>query len=54
MNPVSAQERAAEAAFSRQASVFDKIDESNSLIGWMRDRVREEVMSLIKPEAQML
>jgi ubiquinone/menaquinone biosynthesis C-methylase UbiE len=54
MNAANAQEKAAEAAFSKQSGIFDQIDEGNSLIGWMRDRVRKEVMSLIAPSARML
>lgn len=41
-------------AFSRQSSVFDQIDESNSLLTWIRDRVRKEVLRHILPNASML
>lgn len=41
-------------AFSRQSIVFDEIDESNSCIAWIRDRVRNEVNAHIAPGARML
>jgi ubiquinone/menaquinone biosynthesis C-methylase UbiE len=41
-------------AFSRQSAVFDDIDEANSLIGWVRQRVRSEVLQWLPREAQML
>ncbi len=48
------QEKAVEAAFSRQSSIFDQIDEENFIIGWMRMRIRNEVMSFVRPGMQML
>lgn len=54
MNPAHSQEQAAEAAFSRQSVIFDQVYETNLLTSWMRDRVREEVMSLIEPGSEML
>jgi len=41
-------------AFSRQSSAFDKIDEENKIIGWMRTRVRNEVLKYISRNARML
>lgn len=39
----------ATAAFSAQAGVFDAIDGANPLIGWVRDRVREQALATMKP-----
>lgn len=41
-------------AFSRQSVVFDAIDEDNTLLGWIRQRVRKEVLLHIQPGAQLL
>lgn len=41
-------------AFSRQSTVFDAIDDANSIIGWMRERVRKEVLHYIKPSSSIL
>ena len=41
-------------AFSRQSVVFDAIDEGNDILLWMRNRVRREVLSYIKPGSEML
>jgi ubiquinone/menaquinone biosynthesis C-methylase UbiE len=41
-------------AFSRQSSAFDEIDERNSLLLWIRNRVRNEVLQYITPGASML
>lgn len=41
-------------AFSKQSTVFDEIDEANSCIGWVRDRVRKEVLNHIPDNARML
>lgn len=48
------QEQNVSEAFSRQSPVFDEIDDANSIIGWMRERVRKEVLSYIKPASRML
>lgn len=48
------QEQQASAAFSKQAPVFDKIDEENKLIVWMRKRIHKEVMSFIRKEDYLL
>jgi ubiquinone/menaquinone biosynthesis C-methylase UbiE len=48
------QEEKASAAFSKQAPVFDKIDEENSLIVWMRKRIHQEVMSFARRDDYML
>jgi ubiquinone/menaquinone biosynthesis C-methylase UbiE len=45
---VPVQEQQASAAFSKQAPVFDRVDEENSLIGWMRRRIHREVMSWVQ------
>lgn len=41
-------------AFSKQSSQFDAIDDANSIIAWVRNRVRQEVMSFIRPESEIL
>ncbi len=41
-------------AFSRQSAVFDEIDDNNTLIGWVRERVRQEVLQWMPAQAQML
>ena len=41
-------------AFSRQSAEFDEIDKANSTIGWMRDRVRAEVLNYIQPGSRLL
>jgi ubiquinone/menaquinone biosynthesis C-methylase UbiE len=41
-------------AFSTQSSSFDKIDKENDIIGWMRGRVRDEVLKYIPAKAKML
>lgn len=49
-----AQEQNVSAAFSRQAPMFDDIDDANSIISWMRNRVRDEVLSYIQPSSRIL
>jgi len=39
----------ATAAFSAQAGVFDAIDAANPLIGWVRERVRQQALAAMKP-----
>ncbi len=41
-------------AFSRQAPSFDKIDRENDIIGWMRERIRREVLQYIPAGSGML
>lgn len=48
------QEQQASAAFSKQAPVFDKIDDDNELIIWMRKRIHSEVMRYAKTGDHML
>ncbi len=48
------QEEQASAAFSKQAPVFDRIDEENGLIVWMRQRIHQEVMSFAHKGDYML
>lgn len=50
----TAQEILVSEAFSKQSSSFDKIDEENDIIGWMRERVRKEVLSYLPAKADML
>jgi ubiquinone/menaquinone biosynthesis C-methylase UbiE len=45
---------AAKEAFSRQAEVFDRIDEANPLIGWVRDRVRKASLPFMHPGESVL
>ncbi len=48
------QEKVVSQAFSRQSDIFDNIDNANSIILWMRDRVRKEVQMYIKPLSHIL
>jgi ubiquinone/menaquinone biosynthesis C-methylase UbiE len=48
------QEQYVSEAFSRQSPVFDAIDDANKTIGWMRERVRAELVQHIHPGASML
>ena len=41
-------------AFSKQSTVFDEIDDANSCIGWVRDRVRKEVANYMSEGARVL
>jgi ubiquinone/menaquinone biosynthesis C-methylase UbiE len=50
----SLQELQASAAFSKQAPVFDKIDDDNKLIVWMRNRIQKEAMSFVRKGDYML
>jgi ubiquinone/menaquinone biosynthesis C-methylase UbiE len=50
----NAQELVVNKAFSLQSSSFDAIDESNELILWIRNRVRNEVLQYIPQSAEML
>lgn len=51
---VHANDEPANRAFSNQSPIFDAIDVQNSLIGWIRRRVRDEVLNHIKPGARIL
>lgn len=51
---ISEQEQHVSEAFSRQSVVFDAIDDANLIIGWVRNRVRNEVLQFIKPNAHLL
>lgn len=42
------------AAFGRQSPVFDEIDRSNALIGWVRDQVREAIQPYLQPGSRIL
>lgn len=44
----------ATAAFSAQAGVFDTIDAANPLIGWVRQRVRQQALAVMKPGDSVL
>lgn len=48
------QEAQASAAFSKQAPIFDQIDDENKLIVWMRKRIHDEVMSFARKGNYML
>lgn len=41
-------------AFSAQSSVFDAIDAANPLIGWVRDRVRQQGLAAMTPGDRVL
>lgn len=41
-------------AFSRQSPIFDTIDAANPLIGWVRERVREQALRSMKPGDTLL
>lgn len=41
-------------AFSKQSSSFDIIDEENDIIGWMRERIRKEVLMYMPKQAKLL
>lgn len=53
MQPQQQEEFVSE-AFSRQSPVFDAVDDANKTIGWMRKRVRDEVLRFIKPSSSLL
>lgn len=48
------QEVDVDAAFSKQSPIFDEIDEQNNLLLWMRERVRNEVLTHIRKDGYML
>lgn len=48
------QEHQASAAFSKQAPAFDRIDEENALIVWMRERIHRQVMQYLAPGDRLL
>lgn len=48
------QEQQVNAAFSKQSPAFDRIDEENKLIVWMRQRIHQEVMSFIRKADYLL
>lgn len=48
------QEKEVSEAFSRQSPMFDAIDDGNSIILWMRDRVRKEVANYMLPQSTVL
>lgn len=50
----STQENFVSEAFSRQSPVFDNIDRENSIIVWMRERIRKEVLHFLPSNASML
>jgi ubiquinone/menaquinone biosynthesis C-methylase UbiE len=50
----AAQEDLVNEAFSRQSPVFDAIDRENSIIVWMRERIRKEVLHFLPENANML
>lgn len=48
------QEQKVSDAFSKQSVSFDSIYENNPITLWMRDRVRREVLSFLKPDDHIL
>ena len=55
MNTLSAiSEQKVSEAFSKQSFVFDEIDKNNPINMHMRNVVRQHVLSLVKPNQQML
>ena len=50
----SADEKAAEKAFSKQSAIFDDLYSSNLIIQYKRQRVREHVLQFIKPGSNIL
>ncbi|MCB9169827.1 MAG: class I SAM-dependent methyltransferase [Flavobacteriales bacterium] len=54
MNPIPTRSDPAREAFSRQAPVFDALDEENALITWVRERVRQRVLALYAPGERLL
>ncbi|MBL7713312.1 MAG: class I SAM-dependent methyltransferase [Chitinophagaceae bacterium] len=48
------QEESVSLAFSNQSPEFDRIDEENKIILWIRNRVQQEVLSYIAPRAHLL
>ena len=50
----SVSEQAAEKAFTKQSAIFDELYSSNSIIQYKRQRVREHVSKLIKPNSNIL
>jgi ubiquinone/menaquinone biosynthesis C-methylase UbiE len=45
---------AVDQAFSRQSEIFDKIDADNSVLAWMRKRVRDHVLEILNPGDKIL
>lgn len=41
-------------AFSRQAAAFDSIDAANPLIGWVRERVRDQALRFMRRGGSLL
>lgn len=41
-------------AFSRQSPIFDQLYDSNPIVGYMRGKIRGEILSMIKPGAHIL
>jgi len=50
----SLSEQAAEQAFTKQSAIFDELYSSNIIIQYKRQRVREHVGQLIKPNSKIL
>jgi len=44
----------AEEAFSRQSSIFDALEDGNKILQWMRVRVRNHLLSQLKPGSRIL
>ena len=50
----NSQEKNVSAAFSKQAPSFDEYDEKNPILQWMRKRVQDHVLKIVKPNSKML
>lgn len=48
------QEKKVSEAFSRQSAIFDELDEKNPIIQVMRQRVREHILSFLRPGDSIL
>jgi ubiquinone/menaquinone biosynthesis C-methylase UbiE len=54
MPDVLAQQQNVSAAFSKQSTIFDELDKGNPIIQWMRNKVRQHVLSFWKPGEHIL
>lgn len=50
----SANEQAAEEAFTKQSAIFDNIYSSNTIIQYKRQRVRDHLQQFLKPNSKIL
>jgi ubiquinone/menaquinone biosynthesis C-methylase UbiE len=47
-------EQLAEAAFTGQSSIFDKIYSGNTIVNYKRDRVRSHILQYLSPQSSIL